>query len=344
MPKWFENMETNRTNVVCSRIRLARNWKEYSFPSRLEKKDAKEMVRRLEAGLMGLGQIDGRDYVCRSLEDMDELERISLQERKVLNETLAKKKGPASILISEGEDVSVALNGSDHIRILLMAPGLDLENLWRHADQIDNDINSKFDYCFDDKYGYLTTYPTNLGTGLRTSVILHLPTLSLGRKFNNMINEMGRFGASIKGVQGEGAENYGALYEVSNLKTLGSTEKEIIDLVNRVAGQLNSQERQVRELSLKNHRLEREDEAYKSYGVLKYARRLAMKDAMTFLSQLMAGIHDGLLIPKESCSVYKLMLGIQPAGLSALSDRPLGKEELDVARAAYLRSALPELK
>ncbi len=133
------------------------------------------------------------------------------------------------------------------------------------------------------------------------------------------------------------------MYEVANQKTLGSTEQEIIDLVYQAAGQLSRQEQQVREKALSNHRLEREDEVYKSYGVLKYARRLTMKEAMTYLSQLMAGITDGLIKPDNSCSIYRLMLGIQTANLQKLSDRPLGKEELDVARAAYLRRELLEL-
>ena len=235
------------------------------------------------------------------------------------------------------------LNGTDHIRIQLLSPGLNLEALWKQGDKLDDYVNQRFSYAFDKKYGYLTSFPTNMGTGMRASVVLHLPNLSMGKKFTGLVSEMGRFGASVKGVYGEGSENYGALFQVANQKTLGLTEKEIVDLVGRVATQLLNQERQVRAMALKKHRLECQDEAYKSYGVLKYARRLSARDAMTFLSQLMSGINDGLLETKEPCAVYRLMLGIQPANLQKLSDRPLGKEELDVARASYLRSELPDL-
>lgn len=343
MLKWFEQVEQGKPNVVFSRVRLARNLENYAFPSKLSDEDSIEMINNLELGLRDIKELDNRQYNYALLDEMKELDRNALKERRVFNSTIANKKTPTGILISEEEDTSLILNGADHIRIQLLSSGLHLEELWKRADQIDDFINSKFCYAYDEKYGYLTSYPTNVGTGLRASVIVHLPTLSLSRKFNNLLGDMSRFGAVVKGLYGEGAENYGALYEISNQKTLGRTEKEIIDLVNNVAAQLNNQECQVRTLSLKDHRLEREDEAYKSYGVLKYARRLAIKDAMTFLSQLMAGFSDQILKTEEPCSVYRLMLGIQPANLQNNSDHPMGKEELDVARASYLRSDLPEL-
>ena len=247
------------------------------------------------------------------------------------------------LIVSRDESVSIVLNGDDHIRMQFISPVLKLDELWRQADQLDDHINARFSYAFDEKYGYLTAFPTNVGTGMRASVTLHLPTLSMGKKFQNLVGDMSRFGVTLRGVYGEGNENHGALYEVANQRTLGLSEREIIDLVAQSAEQLNEQERQVREAALKNHRLEREDEAYKSYGVMKYARRITGRDAMIFLSQIMSGVDDGLLAFREPCPVYRLMLGIQTANLQKLSHRPLSKEELDVARAAYLRRELPEL-
>lgn len=344
MLKWFEKLETEKPNMIFSRIRLVRNWNEYQFPSRLTDKQGSELIKRLEFGLKDLGELDHKNYEFAMLGNLKELDRLALRERRILNTAAVTKKGPIGVLVSSEEDTSLVFNSDDHIRFQLLAPGLCLDELWKQADQIDDYINARFPYAFDDKYGYMTSFPTNVGTGLRAGVVIHLPTLSLGRKFQNLVGEMSRFGTAVRGVYGEGSENYGALYEISNQKTLGLTEKEIIDLVGRVAGQLNSQESSVRALSLKSHRLEREDEVYKSYGVLKYARRLSMKDAMSFLSQLMAGVSDGLVELVEPCSIYRLMLGIQPANLQKLSDHPLGKEDLDVARAGYLRVELPELK
>lgn len=341
--KWFEYVDQEHPGAISSRVRLVRNWDRYAFPSRLTQKEGLEMVRRLEQGLKDLGNFDGKQYEYAFLDELSELDRKALRERRIFNSTIASGKRPAGVILSQEEDTSIVLNGTDHIRIQLLSPGLNLEALWKQGDKLDDYVNQRFSYAFDKKYGYLTSFPTNMGTGMRASVVLHLPNLSMGKKFTGLVSEMGRFGASVKGVYGEGSENYGALFQVANQKTLGLTEKEIVDLVGRVATQLLNQERQVRAMALKKHRLECQDEAYKSYGVLKYARRLSARDAMTFLSQLMSGINDGLLETKEPCPVYRLMLGIQPANLQKLSDRPLGKEELDVARASYLRSELPDL-
>lgn len=343
MLKWFEQTGPARPAIVSSRVRLVRNLDQYVFPSRLSRGDSMELLHKLENGLRDLGTLDGKHYEYTYLEELSELDRKALRERRVINSTIADGKNPAGIMVSQEEDTAIVLNGTDHIRLQLLSPGLCLDALWRRADQIDDFINERFSYAYDEKYGYLTSFPTNVGTGLRASVILHLPTLSQGKKFNGLVTEMSRFGAVVKGMYGEGNENYGALYEVSNQKTLGVTEKEILDLVNKVAMQLSTQENQVRRMNMEKNRLICEDEAYKSYGVLKYARRLTQKDAMLFLSQLMSGMADGILKTKEPCPVYRLMLGIQPANLQKRSQRPLDKGELEMARAAYLRAELPEL-
>lgn len=343
MLRWFECVDQGRPGIISSRVRLVRNWNQYPFPSRLSQKESLEMIHRLELGLQNLGSLDGMHYEYVYLGDLSELDRKALQERRAFNSTIASQKAPVGLILSEDESTGIVLNGTDHIRLQMLSSGLHLEELWARCDQMDDYINARFPYAFDKKYGYLTSFPTNVGTGMRASVVLHLPTLSLGKKFNGLVAEMGRFGASVRGVYGEGSENYGALYEVSNQKTLGLTEKEILDLVNRVALQLLAQERQVRKMALEKHRLEYMDEAYKSYGVLKYARRLSFKDAMVFLSQIMSGMADGILKTEGDCAVYRLMLGIQPANQQKISNRPLSKEELDEARAAYIRGKLPEL-
>ncbi len=339
--KWYERADEGRPGVVSSRVRLARNWDEYVFPAKLSERDSEEMLHRLEFGLKDISGFDGRRYEYCYLKEVDELQRKALWERRVFNSTIAARKAPAGLYLSEEEDTGILLNGSDHIRLQVVSTGFHLDELWKRVDQLDDYVNERFSYAFDDKYGYLTAFPTNVGTGMRASVILHLPTLCQGKKFSGLVAEMGRFGAIVKGVYGEGDENYGALYEVSNQRTLGLSEKEIIDLVSKVAIQLAAQEQQVRNLSLEKHRLEREDEAYKSYGILKYARRLTRKDAMMLLSQIMLGISTGVLRTESPFQVYRLMLGIQPANLQKRSDRPLGKVEIDRARADYLRAELP---
>ena len=343
MLKWYEEMDGSHPGIVSSRVRLARNWNQYVFPSKLSPKEGAEMIRRLESGLRDLGSLDGKIYHYVDLGEISEIDRKAMREHRLFNSAIAGKRTPTGIILSEEEDTGILLNGTDHIRLQVLAGGFHLEELWKHADKIDDYISERFEYAFDEKYGYLTAYPTNVGTGMRASVVLHLPTLSRGKRFNGLVAEMGRFGVAVKGVYGEGEENDGALYEVYNQKTLGLSEQDLLNMVRRVALQLESQEIQVRHMALDKHRLKWEDEAYRTYGVLKYARRLSAKDAMTLLSQLMTGMRDGTLNMQEPCPVYRLMLGIQPATLQGLVRKPIEKEELDVARAAYLRSQLPDL-
>lgn len=344
MTRWFEEVKNDPSNIISSRVRLARNWEEYKFPSKLADDEARIMVGRLKNELKALPERDGRDYEYQNLENLEELDRLALRERRLLNRTLVEKKTPGGILCSEDERVSLVLNADDHIRLQVLAPGLDLKGCYEEADKLDDYMNEKITYAYNAKYGYLTSYPTNVGTAMKASVVIHLPSLSSSKRFQDLLGDMSRFGTTVRGVFGRGSENIGDLYEVSNQKTLGMNEQEILELVANVAGQLSEQERQVREASLEKHRLLREDEVYKSYGILKYARKLSMKEAMTFLSHLRAGLADGLLETREEAGIYRLMIGIQPANLQKLSRKPLGKEELDVARGKYIREHLPELK
>ena len=181
--KWFEEVNLTRPAVICSRVRLVRNLEEYAFPSRLDEQQADEMIGRLEEALKGLGSVDGRHYEQARLQELSDLDRRALRERRVFNSTIASGKAPAGVMVSDDEQVGIVLNGTDHIRIQLFAAGLHLDELMNQAGQIDDYLNERFDYAFDEKYGYLTSFPTSVGTGLRASVVLHLPLLSQSKRF-----------------------------------------------------------------------------------------------------------------------------------------------------------------
>ncbi len=344
MDRWYEAPGQPGSNVVYSRIRLVRNWKEYPFPSRMTKEQDSELTARLCESFKGIGPADGTKYRFAYLDRMTDLEKTSLVERRVLNRGIVKKQGTSGLILSEDESVGVIINGEDHIRIQVCDTGLKTTECYERAERIDDFIDSRIEYAFDRKYGYLTSYPTNVGTGLRVSVVLHLPLLSTWKNFNSLTADMGRFGTSIRGLYGEGGENFGALYRISNQKTLGQTEREIVDLVTKTAAELDQKEQNLRSDAGRRRSLARLDEVYKSYGVLKYARRLTRKDAMNLLSQIMAGINDGMIETKEPCSVFGLVLGIQPANLLRMAKKPLDKDELDAARADFLRERLPEIR
>ena len=187
MSKWFEEIDSRNSNVIYSRIRLARNWDEYVFPSRMTAAQCGEMVERLREGLKDLKDPDGRELSYSQLDQMQELEKMALRERRILNMACVSRKEPSGLLLSADESGSVVLGGDDHIRMQMLAPGLKLDELWQKADVLDDYVNERFSYAFDEKYGYLTSFPTNVGTGLRACAVLHLPTLSQVRKFQSIV-------------------------------------------------------------------------------------------------------------------------------------------------------------
>ncbi|MBQ7797163.1 MAG: ATP--guanido phosphotransferase [Lachnospiraceae bacterium] len=343
MAKWYDVPGNMDSNVVYSRIRLVRNWADYPFPGKMTREQSLELTGQLCERIKDVGSVEGLKIRYGNLHQITDLEKRALLERRVINRSLVKKSDPAGLFLSDDERVSIAINGDDHIRIQAIEKGLNLSECYRIANAADDYISEQIEYSFDEKYGYLTAFPTNVGTGLRASVIVHLPMLSRKKNFNSLVADMGRFGTIIRGVFGEGSENYGSLYQVSNQKTLGQTEKDIVDLVYKAAAELDAQERRLRKEALKQRPVACADECYKSYGVLKYARRLTGKDSMEFLSQIMAGVTDGILVTDEPCSIYSLVIGSQPANLLGRAERPLSKEELEVARADFLREKLPEI-
>ena len=342
MGKWYDVPEDMDSNVVYSRIRLVRNWADYPFPGKMTKEQSQELTERLHETIKEVGALDDTKYRYVNMERLSELDKRALWERKAINGSMVKKNDTAGLFLSEDERVSIAINGDDHVRIQVVEKGMGLLECYRRADRIDDFISVKIEYSFDEKYGYLTAFPTNVGTGLRASVIIHLPLLSRKKNFNSLVTDMARFGTSIRGVAGEGSENYGSFYQVSNQRTLGQTEKDIVDLVYKAAAELDVQERRLKKDALNKRPVVMADECYKSYGVLKYARRMNGKDSMEFLSQIMSGLTNGILETEDLCSIYSLILESQPANLLSRAEMPLNKEELEVARAEFLRKHLPE--
>ena len=245
---WYDNVSLNTDyNYISSRIRLARNFDNALFPSKLSDTEAKKLIDKTIGELSNISTDLGMQTNADILDRISEIERMSMYDRKILNLTLAKKKTPTGIILNDNEDISIVINGDDHIRLQTLSVGISLYELLEKANRIDDYINEHFEYAFNEKYGYLTTYPTNIGTGMRAAIVLHLPASTQSKGFSKLISSVGRFGVAIKGLHGEGRENHGALFEISNPKTLGISEKEILDTVIKVANQLNANERKLRE-------------------------------------------------------------------------------------------------
>ena len=341
---WFENIPLSAdSHFIGSRIRLARNLEDSVFPAKLDAGSSLELVNRVFDAIENIGEEEGISFRRADVSKLSDMDRMTLRERRIINGTSVKKKTATGIMVNSEEDVSILINADDHVRLQLMGTGLCLEDLYRRADRLDDYINDRFPYAFHKKYGYLTSYPTKLGTGLKAGVLMHLPALSKSRNFSALVAGITSFGVEMRGVYEEDKENHGSLFEISNPKTLGQSERELLDKVNRVAIQLNIHETRIRRLAVRDHRLEKQDEVFKSYGILQHARKLTLREGMIYLSTLMRGAADELIRLERPQGLYGMMVGIQPSNILNLADKPLSKEESEAARAEYVRRELPPI-
>ena len=341
MSKWYDMDAKESDIVLSSRIRLARNLSNHNFMPVMEEEEEKTLVDEV------VGQFN-KDYPDTYkpvfLSQCTESRKKALNEKRIINSHMANKSIGA-VLISEDEGLEIMVNAEDHIRIQTLSNGMNLNGCLERADKIDDYIDSHFDYAYDTQYGYKTTFPTNAGTGLRASYTLHLPGLSRNKRLNRLGTELGRFGMKIKPIYGYNDTGLGDLFQISTQKSLGHTEQEFIRDLTDVVTQMISQEREQRRRYYEKDRFASEDMAYKSYGVLKYARKLSLKDAMTLISELMLGMSLKIISTEDGGTIpfNKIIMDIQPAVINNSTGKSLSVEETEVIRAQYLRNNLPEI-
>lgn len=343
MLKWYEEQGNFSDIVISSRVRLARNLVKYPFSPRINEIEAKELVEEVESALAPYKDEDGRYYSC-NLSKISDIEKFAMMERHILSPELAGKRQAAAIVMSENESTSVMVNEEDHLRIQSLAGGMNIEKAYEKANAMDDYTEDIFGYAYDEKYGYLTTCPTNVGTGLRASYMVFLPALGGAGKINRLSDEVSKYGVCLRGIYGEGTNGLGYIYQLSNQKTLGSSEADIITNLNSIAMQVVKQERKRREYLLTNNYDEMEDQVYRSYGVLKYTTQINAKDAMTLLAQIKFGVDTKIIEFKESFNIYQMMMAIQPYSIQCISGKSVGSKVRDKLRAQYLNANLPDLK
>ncbi|MEZ3496387.1 MAG: protein arginine kinase [Lachnospiraceae bacterium] len=332
MAKWYLGEGEQSDVVLSTRIRLARNLAEYPFPARLDTKSriaVNEIVREAVPAAANLKYIE--------MKTLTQAQIVSLAEKHLISPEFASSADGRALLLSDSEEISVMLEEEDHIRLQVMKPGLSLSEAYAEADRLDNAINEKVKFAFDERLGYLTECPTNLGTGMRASVMLHLPALTALGRMNTLASTVSKLGLTIRGAYGEGSASMGDLYQLSNQVTLGITEKGAIENLKTIVLQLASQERAARTELLKS--VETEDTVYRAYGVLKSARLLGTKEFMQLASRVRMGAVGGLLSvdPKQ---LNELMVSLQPASLNAQAGKTLDARERDILRAKIVRERL----
>jgi protein arginine kinase len=342
MVRWYEEQGEYRDIVLSSRVRLARNLKKYPFSVRLSEEEASELLDEVASHIRDVGSGEGELFAWR-LHDLGEIERTSMVECHLLSPMMAEKEQPTAVLVTENGAISVMINEEDHLRIQGLSGGMNIKKAFERANRVDDIAAASMEFAYDEKYGYLTSCPTNVGTGMRASYMMFLPALGAAGKINRLADEIAKYGAALRGMYGEGSEGTANIYQISNQKTLGSSEKDIIENLNNIVLQVIHQERKRRSYLLVNNFDAIEDQIYRSYGVLKYTKQINTKDAMTLLGQVKLGFDAGILKSKEPVDIFRLMMEIQPATLSFHLGKSAGTVKRDKARAAYLNQSLPAL-
>lgn len=321
--------------VLSSRVRLARNLENYLYPNIADDETRKTITKNIFAAISADNYLK-LHYIKMS--DLPVLEKEMLVEKHMISPDHAKEGSEKGVFIDDNEIISIMINEEDHIRLQVLSPGLQLRKTWKIASEMDDNLEKKLDFAFSEKWGYLSACPTNVGTGLRASVMVHLPALNFTNNIGKMLGAVSQLGLAIRGVYGEGSESVGDIYQISNQVTLGHTENDIIENLGSVTSQIINQERQAREGLLKEIKIK--DGIRRSYGTLKYAYQISSEEAMRLLSYVKLGIDMGIIDDVDGKVLSELMILIRPAHIQKIHGKELDTIERDIKRAELIQTRL----
>lgn len=335
--KWYVQSGEQSDTVVSTRVRLARNLCDFPFPARMTPEQMRQADRLVRDALRDSGSpvAEGFDYL--EMGQMSDIQALSLVERRLISPDFARNREGRALLLQRDESISIMLCEEDHLRIQVMRPGMEVEAAADFADKLDTLLDSRLKIAFHDQLGYLTQCPTNLGTGLRVSVMLHLPALEESGAIQRIAAAVSKIGLTIRGAYGEGSEAQGSLYQLSNQVTLGISEAAAAENLTKVAQQLIREERSARE---QMRGIAQEDQIHRSAGILRSARRIDYAELTRLLSQVRLGVAMGYLPEIDLNTVARLTVETAPATLQLNAGKELSGEERDILRAQIVRAAL----
>jgi len=326
--------------VISSRIRVARNLTKLPMPGRQNESSSYTVLERVRVAYGELNLKDQGLYFYH-MDNIPALERQILTEKHLISPEFAVPKPNQGLIISKDEAVSIMINEEDHLRIQVLYSGLQLDEAWKIADKFDDLLESKLDYAFDEEKGYLTACPTNIGTGLRASVMVHLPALVLTKQANRMFKTLNQLGLTVRGLYGEGSEATGHFFQISNQITLGQKESEIIQNLNSVTLQIAEEEVETRKSLLNQSSLQLSDRVGRALGTLKYASILSSREALNLLSEVRLGQNLGIIATGlTNQALTELMTESQPAFLQRYYGQEMDAVERDAARAKLFKEKL----
>src|SRR5437660_2360834 len=328
--------------VMSSRVRLARNLKAFPFPGWAKKADRVKALEMVRPAVESLAQMDGA--FSESMDNLTAMDKQILVERHLVSREHAAKNVGSGLVLNREETLCVMINEEDHLRMQALRPGLQLRQAWNAIDQADTMLERKLDYAFSTDVGYLTACPTNLGTGIRVSAMLHLPGLVLAEQINPIIQSVNKLGLAVRGLYGEGTEALGNVFQVSNQMTLGESEAAIVERLEKVLGQIIEHEENARGSLLEKKPKMVYNHIGRAYGILANAHSISSKETMNLLSLMRLGVDVGLFPGVDRALVDELFILTQPAHLQKQHSEKLAAEERDLLRADMVRERLKQVR
>jgi protein arginine kinase len=336
--EWLRGTGPDSDIVISSRIRLARNLADFPFSNRASALQKGEIEGLLRERITRLD--DGYEFQYLPVHTLSPLDRQLLVERQLISREHAGSEGQRGVAIEHRETRSIMINEEDHLRIQVLRSGFVLDEAWEDADKLDDLLEQRVNYAFSEEFGYLTACPTNVGTGLRASVMLHLPALHLTKQIEKVFRALQKINLAVRGAYGEGTRASGDFYQISNQVTLGKSEQDILREIREVIPHIITYERTARQTLLREMRPLISDKVSRAYGTLRSATMMSSEETMDLLSSVRLGINLNLIEDLTIAVINELFIQTQPAHLQKLQGTPLDGEERNVARANYLRARL----
>jgi len=339
MANWYSETGPESDVVVSTRVRLARNLRDFPFPSRMSREQANSVISLTKEAVFNNNKSSG-GFSFIDMQSLDTIEKQAMVERHAISRELAESTINSALIISADEKISIMINEEDHLRIQCLFPGLQLSSAWELGSNIDSQLEKKIKYAFSPEYGYLTSCPTNVGTGIRASVMLHLPALVMTGYIGSLLQACSKIGIAVRGIFGENSQAMGNMFQISNQVTLGQSEEEIISGVSNIAMQIISQERNLRKQLLRENSKKFEDRVYRSFGILTNARIISSEESLKLLSDVKLGADMDILKDVSNEAINETMVLIQPASIQRIAGKVLQPEERDIKRAEIIRQKL----
>jgi len=340
--KWVQDREASSDVVISSRVRLARNLASHPFPQWAHPDDLQAVGSAVGVALSSSKMLSG--YGFHALENLSPLERQRLVEEHVISPEFAGLEKGYFLALSQDQKVALMVNEEDHLRIQALYPGFRVAAAWETASRVDDEVGKELEYAFSEKWGYLTACPTNTGTAMRVSIMLHLPALMMTKQLPQLWGALTQLGVVVRGLFGEGTHAAGNLFQVSNNTTLGRTEEEIVAHLTNVGMQIVERERTARKILYGEAKDKLADRAYRAVGILKYAKMMSFAEAIELLSMVRLGVDLGLVTDIDGATINELAFLIRPACLEMQAGRAIGEEKEEAVRSKVIQAKLAQVR